>query len=266
MGVLSTVFGVGGGFGIVLSGVIVDHMSWRWIFVFGSIPVAAAVLLVRRFVPESPIRSPSRVDVPGALILSAALVALMLALTQGEPWGWTSARILGLGLLSATLFVVWGVVEQRIPQPMVDMQMLAHRPVLLTNLATLIAGFALFSCFVLVPTFVETPSSVGYGFGAHRDRGGALPAAELDRAALRGPAGRDDGQAVGVEVAARRRDGLGQCRRPRARREPRRALARARLGGAARPRRRLCVRLDGRPDRRTPCRRRRRAWRPGSTR
>src|SRR5919106_5866891 len=106
IGVLSTVFGVGGGFGIVLSGVIVDHMSWRWIFVFGSIPVAISVLLVHRFVPESPIKSPSRVDVPGALLLSGALVALMLALTQGEPWGWTSAPILGLGALSAALFVV----------------------------------------------------------------------------------------------------------------------------------------------------------------
>jgi MFS family permease len=150
----------------VLSGVIVDHMSWRWLFILGSIPVAAAVFLVHRFVPESPIKSPSRVDVPGALLLSGALVALMLALTQGEPWGWTSAPILGLGAISAVLFGVWGLVERRVAEPLVDLRMLAHRPVLLTNLATLIAGFALFSCFVLVPAFVETPSAHGYGFGA----------------------------------------------------------------------------------------------------
>ena len=49
---------------------------------------------------------------------------------------------------------------------MVDMRTLAHRPVLLTNIVTLIAGFALFSCFVLVPTFVQSPPSLGYGFGA----------------------------------------------------------------------------------------------------
>jgi EmrB/QacA subfamily drug resistance transporter len=172
IGVLSTVFGVGGGIGIVLSGVIVDHLSWRWLFIFGSIPVAAAVLLVHRFVPESPIKSPSRVDVPGAVLLSGALVALMVALTQGEPWGWTSAPIAGLALLSAALFVTWGAVERRLPQPMVDMRMLAHKPVLLTNVATLIAGFALFSCFVLVPVFVETSSSTGYGFGASATQAG----------------------------------------------------------------------------------------------
>jgi EmrB/QacA subfamily drug resistance transporter len=172
IGLLSAVFGVGGGLGIVLSGVIVDHMSWRWIFIFGSIPVAAAILLVHRFVPESPIKSPSRVDVPGALLLSGALISLMVALTQGEAWGWTSWRIAALFLASAALFLAWGWVESRVREPMVDLQMLAHRPVLLTNVATLIAGFALFSCFVLVPAFVEAPSSRGYGFDASATEAG----------------------------------------------------------------------------------------------
>jgi EmrB/QacA subfamily drug resistance transporter len=166
LGLLSTVFGFGGGLGIVLSGVIVDHVSWRWLFVLGSIPVAATVLLVRRFVPESPVTSPSRIDVSGALLLASALVSLMLALTQGERWGWTSMRILGLSALSAVLFLMWGLVERRLPYPMVDMRTFGNRPVLLTNVVTLIAGFALFSCFVLVPAFVETPSRRGYGFGA----------------------------------------------------------------------------------------------------
>ena len=166
IGVLSTVYGVGGGFGIALSGVIVDHFSWRWLFILGSIPVAAAVLLVHKFVPESPVKSPSRVDVLGALLLSSALVSLMVALTQGESRGWTSRWILGLCVASMFLFVIWGAVERRLAQPMVDMRTFGHQPVLLTNLVALITGFALFSCFVLVPTFVETPSSYGYGFGA----------------------------------------------------------------------------------------------------
>ena len=166
IGLLSAVFGVGGGFGIVLSGVIVDHVSWRWLFILGSIPVAASIALVHRYVPESPIRTPSRVDVPGATVLAGALIALMLSLTEGERWGWTSAPILGLAAASAILFLLWGLVEARSSSPMVDMRMLAHRPVLLTNAATLVSGFALFSCFVLVPTFVQAPISRGYGFGA----------------------------------------------------------------------------------------------------
>jgi EmrB/QacA subfamily drug resistance transporter len=197
MGLLSAVFGVGGGFGIVLSGVIVDHVSWRWLFILGSIPVGLCILLVHRFVPESPVRSPSRVDVPGAALLSGALLTLMLALTEGEPWGWTSTRIVGLGAASAVFFVLWGYVETRVDSPMVDMRMLAHRPVLLTNLATLGAGFALFSCFVLVPSFVELPKSLGYGFGASATEAGLflLPAsiAQLPAGPLGGLIGRHYG-------------------------------------------------------------------------
>jgi EmrB/QacA subfamily drug resistance transporter len=172
IGLLSAVWGVGGGFGIVLSGVIVDNFSWRLLFLLGSIPVALSLVLVDRYVPESPIRTPSRVDVPGALLLSGALLSLMVGLTEGEHWGWGSPELLGVLLASALLFVAWGVVESRSPSPMVDLSMLAHRPILLTNVATLISGFALFSCFVLVPAFVETDDGYGYGFGASATQAG----------------------------------------------------------------------------------------------
>ena len=172
IGLLSAVFGVGGGFGIVLSGVIVDHLSWRWLFVFGSVPVALAIVLVRRVVPESPVRAPAHIDVPGALLLSGALVALMVSLTQGEQWGWASVRTIGLALAATALLVGWVAVERRSPVPMVDLEVFTRRPVLLTNITTVIAGFALFSCFVLVPAFVETASSWGYGFGASATEAG----------------------------------------------------------------------------------------------
>jgi EmrB/QacA subfamily drug resistance transporter len=166
IGLLSAVWGVGGGFGIVLSGVIVDHFSWRLLFLLGSIPVALTIALIHRYVPESPVRSPSRVDVPGALLLSGALLSLMVALTEGESWGWTSPAFVAVLAASAACFAAWGLFESRTRSPMVDLGMLAHRPVLLTNLATLAAGFALFSCFVLLPAFVQTDASHGYGFGA----------------------------------------------------------------------------------------------------
>src|SRR5881227_1356902 len=76
IGLISAVFGVGGGFGIVLSGLIVDHLSWRWLFIFGAIPVAIAAVLVHRFVPESPIKTPSRVDFLGGVLQSAGLICL----------------------------------------------------------------------------------------------------------------------------------------------------------------------------------------------
>lgn len=166
IGLLSAVFGIGGGFGIVFSGLIVDNLSWRWLFVAGAIPVAAAIVLIHRFVPESPVKTASRVDVPGAALLSAGLVCGLVALTEGESWGWASGRTVGLAGLGLLLLVVWVAVERRVPEPMVDMRMMTRRPVLLTNTTALIAGFAMFGTFALVPVFVETPGAIGYGFGA----------------------------------------------------------------------------------------------------
>jgi EmrB/QacA subfamily drug resistance transporter len=180
IGLISAVFGIGGGFGIVLSGVIVDNVSWRWLFIVGAINIAAATVLVQRFVPESPIKTPSRVDFVGATLLSGGLIAMLVALTEGEDWGWTSTPTLTLAAAAAVLIVAWGIAELRVPEPMVDMRMLAVRQVLLTNLTALVAGFAMFGTFVLVPNFVEIPHGlpgnlqdlVDFGFDASATKAG----------------------------------------------------------------------------------------------
>jgi EmrB/QacA subfamily drug resistance transporter len=173
IGIVSSVFAVGGSVGLVLSGVIVDYASWRWLFIIGAIGVAAAIVLVHFFVPESPVKTPSRVDIPGAILLSGALISLLVALTEGESWGWTSAPTLGLFAAAAVLGAAWGLVELRVPEPMVDMRMLTHRPVLFTNVIALVSGFAMLGSFVLIPNFVQAPGDlpeelarlVDYGFG-----------------------------------------------------------------------------------------------------
>jgi EmrB/QacA subfamily drug resistance transporter len=180
IGLISAVFGVGGGFGIVFSGLIVDNLSWRWLFIFGAIPVAIAAVLVQRFVPESPIKTPSRVDFLGATLLSAGLTFLLLALTEGESWGWTSARVGGLFAAAAIFLALWVGAELRVPEPMVDMRVFVQRQVLFTNICALITGFAMFGTFVLIPNFVETPRGlpadtarlVHYGFDASATKAG----------------------------------------------------------------------------------------------
>ena len=87
IGLLSSVFGVGGGLGIVFSGVIVEYLSWRWLFIAGAIPVAAAILLVYRYVPESPIKTRARLDIPGALLLAASLVGTARRAHRGRELG-----------------------------------------------------------------------------------------------------------------------------------------------------------------------------------
>ena len=187
IGTVSAVFGIGGGLGLALSGVLIDNLGWRWLFVVGAAGVAAAVVLVVLFVPESPIKTPSRLDVPGALLLSVGLLALLVALTEGESWGWTSGRTLGLVAVAMLALVAWVVFELRVPEPMVDMRMMARRPVLFANLTGLIAGFALFGSFILVPTLLQLPRGLpadlaqlaDYGFNATATQTGLylLPAA-----------------------------------------------------------------------------------------
>jgi MFS family permease len=150
IGLISAVFGIGGGFGIVVSGLIVDHMSWRWLFIFG------------------------------AILFSLGLILLLLALTEGESWGWESGRVLGLFGGAALFLALWVVAELRVPEPMVDMHVFVERQVLFTNMCALITGFAMFGTFVLIPLFVETPSHlppavarlVDYGFGATATKAG----------------------------------------------------------------------------------------------
>jgi EmrB/QacA subfamily drug resistance transporter len=180
IGLVSAVFGVGGGFGIVFGGVIVDYTSWRWLFIVGSIGIAAALVMVIRFVPESPIKTHSRVDYIGAALLSAGLVSLLLGLSEGDSWGWSSGRTLGLFVASAVFLASWVRVELYVPEPLVDMRMFVQRPVLLTNLTALISGFAMFGTFVLIPNFVEMPHGLGasaarvihYGFDASATKAG----------------------------------------------------------------------------------------------
>src|ERR671922_305160 len=87
--------GRGGGGGLVLSGLIVDNLSYEWIFWFGLIVVLVAMVATHLFVPESPVKSPARIDWTGAALLSAGLVCMLLAVSQGNDWGWDSARIVG---------------------------------------------------------------------------------------------------------------------------------------------------------------------------
>jgi EmrB/QacA subfamily drug resistance transporter len=166
VGVVSAVFGVGGGLGLVISGVILEHLSWPWIFVVGASAIGAALVLIYLFVPESPIKTPSRLDVPGAALLSGGLLSMLLALTEGERWGWGSGRIIGLFVAAAVLLTAWVRFELRTTDPMVDMKMMTRRPVLFANVTGMLAGFALFGSFVLIPNFVQTPPRFGYGFGA----------------------------------------------------------------------------------------------------
>jgi EmrB/QacA subfamily drug resistance transporter len=174
IGTVSSVFGVGGGVGLVLSGVIIEHLTWHWLFLIGAVPVLAATLLLALFVPESPVKFPTKPDYVGGLTLSLGLASLLIAISEGSNWGWTSAGVIGLLAAAAILFALWVWIERRVPEPLVDLRTFARREMAATNVTTFVMGFSMFSTFILLPNFVQIPlglppelaSQLDYGFGA----------------------------------------------------------------------------------------------------
>jgi EmrB/QacA subfamily drug resistance transporter len=165
VGLLSAVFGIGGGLGIVLAGPIVDNLSWEWLFWFPLVLVVVALVGIAVGVPESPVRAPGRLDLLGAAILSVSLVALLLAISKGREWGWTDGATLGLLVGGAVALLVFVLVEARVAEPLVNMHLMGLRGVWSTNLVGLAFGFVMFGTFLLIPTILELPSATGYGFG-----------------------------------------------------------------------------------------------------
>src|SRR3954447_16908618 len=174
IGIVSSITGIGGGVGLVLGGVIVDHASWHWIFWLSLAITLVALVATWLLVPESPITTPGRVDFGGAALLAVGLAAPLIGVSQSSTWGWGDPRTIGLVALGVPFLasLVW--FERRQSQPLLDMATLSRRPVLATNAATAFIGFAMFGSFVLIPQIAQVPSSTGFGLGVSATVAGLL--------------------------------------------------------------------------------------------
>lgn len=116
-------------------------------------------------VPESAQRAPGRFDVIGALGLALGLVALLLPISKGADWGWTSTTTLGLFAATVVIFALWVLFELRTEHPLLNLRTASRRQVLLTNLAAITAGLAFFAVTLVLPQLLQLPESTGYGLG-----------------------------------------------------------------------------------------------------
>ncbi|MFB6703616.1 MFS transporter, partial [Streptomyces sp. NPDC056333] len=165
MALMSSSIGVGGGLALPAAALVAQHADWHTLF-FGAagLGVLSMVLTVLA-VPETSLRAPGRFDLPGALGLSLGLVCLLLPITKGSDWGWTSATTLGLIAASVLILVLWGLFELRSPAPLVDLRTSARREVLLTNLTSVMVGVAFYAVSLVLPQLLQLPVSTGYGLG-----------------------------------------------------------------------------------------------------
>ena len=174
LGLTSGLMGGTSGAALVLSGLIVDHVSWRWLFVVGSALIAVALTLVLRFVPVSPRSRQGRPDVAGAVVLALGLLGVLLGLTEGPRFGWSSPTVLGLFLLGAGCLTGFVVLARLTTAPLLDVGLLTRPAVLVANFGAFVLGVTQFVFYVLLPKLAELPTGlppalahrIDYGFGA----------------------------------------------------------------------------------------------------
>jgi EmrB/QacA subfamily drug resistance transporter len=166
IGLMSALLGVGGGAGVVLAGPIISSFSFHYLFWLPLIPIVVAAVAIQVFVPESPVRVPGRVNWLGALLMSAGLAAVLVAVSETATWHWLSAKTIGVLALGVVLLVAWIRSESGSPHALVDMRMMRIRGVWSTNVVALLLGFGMYASFILLPQYVEAPARAGYGFGS----------------------------------------------------------------------------------------------------
>ncbi|MBV9807483.1 MAG: MFS transporter [Solirubrobacterales bacterium] len=166
IGLISSILGIGGGCGLVLGGLIVEHLSWHWLFWLPLPVTLLAALCTWRFVPESPVRAPGRVNWLAAALMSVGMSCVLIAISQTTVWGWGTSRTIGLFAVGLAVCVGWIAVELRSREPLVDMGMMRVRSVWTTNLAAFLLGAGMYASFIVFPQFAQLPKSTGFGFGA----------------------------------------------------------------------------------------------------
>ncbi len=166
IGLMSSILGIGSGIGIVTGGLIVEHLSWHWLFWIPLVITIIAAAATWRYIPESPVRVPGQVNWLAASLMTVGISLVLIAISETTTWGWGSPKTLGLLALGLAICAAWIWVEVHSREPLIDMTMMRIRGVWTTNAAAFLLGAGMYSSFIVFPQFAQLPKSTGFGFGA----------------------------------------------------------------------------------------------------
>jgi EmrB/QacA subfamily drug resistance transporter len=157
MGVWGGLAGLGGTLGVIAGGLLVDSLSWRWVFLV-NVPIAVALaVVIPLFVVESKVTTTGTrtFDVAGALLSTAGLLAIVLGVIRAEPLGWSSSEVIGLLAGGLALLAAFVRVEARSSAPLVPLTLFRSRGLTTSVLALALNGAAFLAMFFLTAIFLQ---------------------------------------------------------------------------------------------------------------
>ncbi|WP_259363439.1 MFS transporter [Microbacterium esteraromaticum] len=162
---MSATMGVGGAVGMPVAAIVAENADWHGLFWLAAGLGAVGLLLVVLVVPDDVLLAPGRLDLLGAVGLAAGLTGLLLYVSRGADWGWTSPLALACLIGGFVVLGVWGRYQLKAKEPLLDLRVAARPAVLYTNIAGIGMGFALFASNVTFPQMLELPRETGSGLG-----------------------------------------------------------------------------------------------------
>jgi EmrB/QacA subfamily drug resistance transporter len=169
MGVFGFVASGGGSIGVLLGGVLTDVLDWHWIFLVNfPVGIAVVVLSLRLLPGAAPARS-GRLDIAGAVTVTAALMLAVYAIVNGNQEGWTSAQTLGVLGASVALFAVFLAIEWRVRAPLMPLGLFKLRNLATANVVGVLWAAAMFAWFFLSALYLQlvlgySPLQIGLAF------------------------------------------------------------------------------------------------------
>ena len=155
LGIWAAITAGGAAIGLILGGVLTEYASWRWVL-FVNVPVAAvAIVGALRVVPESRDDRARGFDVPGAVLVTGGLMALVYALVKGNDFGWGSGRTLLILALAVVLLAAFVSVQRRSRSPLVDFRLFRSRSLLGADLGALFVGAGIFAIFFFLILWMQ---------------------------------------------------------------------------------------------------------------
>lgn len=157
--------GIFGVFLPLLVGVLLEKVGFRGLFWVDVAIIAVLFVLIRATTPETPLRKPATLDVLGGLLLGGGIALVLVGISQGQAWGWTSVGVIAFvvaGLLVLAAFVAW---VRRHRDPVVDLRMFARRPILMAAVLAALAYASNTLASAALPLISMTPPGNGYGLG-----------------------------------------------------------------------------------------------------